>query len=126
MNPPEFKQLIASLAEKEPQLARELQESMFDFEEFPALDIESRRQVVERLSPDVIGQSLAGAEPDLVEAFLSLLGSRTRRLIEQELRSAGKVDTTAVAAARQAVVAIIVQLLKEGSIVRPSANDVLE
>jgi len=51
------------------------------------------------------------------------MGSRTRRMLEQELRSAGKIDPAAVAAARQAIVGTIVQLLKEGAVSRPLAAE---
>jgi len=69
ISPSEFKQISASLLEINPALAHELQESMFEFEAFPTLDIDGRRLVVERMSPDVISQSLLGADSDLVEAF---------------------------------------------------------
>ena len=67
--------------------------------------------------------ALRNAEPALVEAVLSSIGARSRRMIESELASAaGNVSADDIARARKSIASTAIKLAGEGAFELPSTQ----
>ncbi|CAN0655559.1 flagellar motor switch protein FliG [Nitratireductor aquimarinus] len=97
-----------------------IRSQLFSFEEIVLLDQKARVALFDGLSSDLVTTALRNASPDAVEAVLSALGQRTRRMIEAEL-SVGSEDVpeTEIHQARKRISAMAVQLSQQGSFELP-------
>jgi flagellar motor switch protein FliG len=117
--PPEIVDVVMSrLEEEQPDVAVRLRKNMFKFVDLVKLPLPARIAIFERITADKIIAALNGADMALVECILDSVVSRTRRMIELELKSQEPVSRKQVNAARQEIVSVILQLLREGVIVR--------
>jgi len=102
-----------------------LRSRLFSFEDIPLLSQRSRVALFDTISAETTTLSLRGASPELVEAVLSSIGARTRRMIEAELKDAvGNVSADDVNTARRNIASAAVRLSSEGSVELPSLQDV--
>jgi flagellar motor switch protein FliG len=111
--------ILGSLSRLDAELVNKIKNSMFLFEDFPLLSPQARSLIIEELDSDTIAKCLVGAPSEIVGSFLDLLGARTRRMIEQELRISEKIDVADQATARQQVTVLAVRFIKQGKIERP-------
>ncbi|WEX08297.1 FliG C-terminal domain-containing protein [Chelativorans sp. AA-79] len=96
---------------------------LFSFEEIVDLSQKARVALLDGLATDVVTLALRDAPGPVVEAVLSALGARSRRMIEAELAApADGATPEAIAAARRRIAATAVQLAQQGSIDLPSAQ----
>jgi len=96
---------------------------LFAFEEIVHLPQKARVSLLDGLGTDVVTLALRGAPANLVEAVLSALGARSRRMIESELAApADGISAEAIAGARKRIVATAVELAQQGVIELPSAQ----
>lgn len=89
---------------------------LFRFEDIPKLDAAARSAVLDLVSVDVLTLALREAPADIVEAALSSIGQRTRRMIENDLRSKTQMRPGDIAKARRQVVAQVMRLVGEGRV----------
>ncbi len=89
---------------------------LFRFEDIPNL-VQSARAVVFDLVPvDILTLALREAPPHITEAALSSIGQRSRRMIENDMRSKAVVRPADIAKARKQIVADVMRLAGEGRI----------
>lgn len=89
---------------------------LFRFEDIPKLDAAARSAVFDLVSIDVLTLALRDAPADICEAALSSIGQRTRRMIENDLRSKAPMRPGDIAKARRQVVAQVMRLVGEGRV----------
>ncbi|WP_041545008.1 MULTISPECIES: FliG C-terminal domain-containing protein [Chelativorans] len=95
---------------------------LFSFEEIVHLAQKARVALLDGLPTDLVTLALRHAPPDVVEAVLSALGARSRRMIEAELAAPMEgISAEAIAGARKRIAATAVQLAQRGTIELPSA-----
>ncbi len=76
----------------------------------------ARLTLFDAAATDLVSKALAGIEDPLKEMILSALSSRTRRMVEAELKNVGDLDETEVKDARRAIAATALQLAERGEI----------
>lgn len=98
-----------------------IRSQLFSFEEIVLLDQKARVALFDGLSSELVTLALRNAPEDTVEAVLSALGQRTRRMIEAELSTGSEdVQEADIMQARRRISASAVQLAQQGSFVLPS------
>ncbi|WP_295807303.1 FliG C-terminal domain-containing protein [uncultured Nitratireductor sp.] len=97
-----------------------IRSQLFSFEEIVLLDQKARVALFDGLSSELVTMALRNAPDDTVEAVLSALGQRTRRMIEAELSTGSdEVPETEILQARKRISASAVQLAQQGNFVLP-------
>jgi flagellar motor switch protein FliG len=97
---------------------------LFAFEDIVKLTQKARVSLFDGISTELVTTALRGAEASLVEAILSSIGARSRRMIESELSSdAGNVGPDDIAKARKSIASTAIRLAGEGAFQLPSAQN---
>jgi flagellar motor switch protein FliG len=90
---------------------------LFAFEDIPLLPQSARVTLFDGISTEVVTLALRNCEANLVEAALSAVGARSRRMIESELSiPAPQIPMAEVARARKLIAATAIRLAREGVI----------
>ncbi|MFV0279827.1 MAG: FliG C-terminal domain-containing protein [Rhodoblastus sp.] len=113
--------VVAYLSAVAPDQAREVRALVFKFDELTALSQEDRVILFDGLATERVILALKGAPADVVEAALSSLGGRARRMVESELASGAPAPQREIAAARRMVVEAALRLSASGTISLPTA-----
>lgn len=92
---------------------------LFRFEDIIALDAAARTMVLDAVPTDVLTMGLRDAGPEITEAILSSISQRTRRMIENDLKSKIQVRAADIAAARKRIVGEVLKLAGAGRVELP-------
>jgi flagellar motor switch protein FliG len=96
---------------------------MFAFEEVVELTQKARVSLLDGLPTDMVTLALRNAPQEIVEAVLSALGARSRRMIEAELATpVDGIPAEEIMAARRRIASTAVQLAQQGTIELPSTR----
>lgn len=112
--------LLEKLRETKPAEAADLAKMLFDFPDIVTLPQAARQAVVERLETAQIATALNGEAREVCEAFLSTMGVRARKMMEQELNDARPLPKPKILDAQKAISARIVEMIRNGEISRES------
>lgn len=97
---------------------------IFSFDDIPLLTQKARVLVFDGLSTEVVTLALRGTPPDLLEAVLSSIGARSRRMIEAEIGQGSEgIALVDIMGARKTIASLTVRLAREGAFALPSAQD---
>jgi flagellar motor switch protein FliG len=98
-----------------------IRSQLFAFEDIEMLDQHHRVALFDGIQADVVTMALRGdVSPALVEAILSALGARARRMIEAELKSdAGNLAAADIVKARRQIASTAIKLASESAIKLP-------
>lgn len=97
---------------------------IFSFEDLVQLSQKARVALFDGFEADVVTTALRTADPVLVEAVLSAIGARTRRMIESELaQDSDNVTLADITRARRTISSKAIQMANEGAIELPSVQD---
>ena len=114
--------VISYLSAVAPDKAAEMRALVFKFEQLTELAPQDRTKVFDGLPTERVILALKEAPEDIVEAALSSLGARARRLVESELSSNGNAPLREVQAARRMIVQAALRLSAAGAISLPQPN----
>lgn len=95
---------------------------LFSFEDILLLTQKARVALFDGLSSELVTLALRGAPPEMVEAVLSSIGARSRRMIEAELGQNPDVQPADIAQARKTVVSTAIGMSREGAFELPSTQ----
>ncbi len=96
---------------------------LFAFEDVLLLTQKARVALFDGLSSELVTLSLRGADPEMVEAVLSSIGARSRRMIESELaQAADNVQAKDIGQARKEIAATAIRMAREGAFELPSTQ----
>lgn len=97
---------------------------LFSFEDIPMLAQKARLALFDGMSTEVLTMCLHQAPPAMVEAVLSSVGARSRRMIEGELaRGSDGIAMADILKARKGVASTAIQMAREGAFDLPSAQN---
>lgn len=96
---------------------------MFRFEDLVALDKAALATLFDQVATDVTTLALRKAEPDLIEAVLTALGARTRRMLEAELAIPNSASPDDIKDAQKSIASTVLNLASAGSITIPSPEE---
>ena len=116
MAPDQAADVMAALEADRPEQAEALRAKLFSFDDLATLPAATRQALLEKVPSDRIVVALATADPDLRATMLSSLTARARRLVENELSSAGTPPAKDVAAARRFIADALLDMAERGEV----------
>jgi len=110
-------EVMSEIEEESAQLAEEIRELMFVFDDIINLDDRAVREVLKEVSNEDLTLALKTASDELKEKFFSNLSERAANMIREDLEIMGPVKLSEVEAAQQNIVKVVRRLEAEGRIV---------
>ena len=110
-------EVLSEIEEDSAQMAEEIRNLMFVFEDIKQLDDRGIRELLKEVSNEELTTALKGASDDLQEKFFKNLSERAAGMIREDLEIMGPVKLSEVESAQQNVVKIVRRLEDEGRIV---------
>lgn len=108
--------ILSSLEAEEKELAMEVRQAMFTFEDLVRLDPRAMRELLREVPSDRLTLALKGASTALLNAVFAGLSSRAADLMKDDLELLGKVRKSEVEAARKEIVEAALKLEADGRI----------
>jgi len=108
------------------ELAEEIKEKMFTFEDIIKLDNNAIREILKEVDKNQLMIALKGAPEELKEKFLANMSQRAAAAFEEEIQFLGPVKVKDVEAAQRAIVEIVQKLAEEGKIAVGAEEEVIE
>lgn len=109
--------VLSDIEEESAQLAEEIRQLMFVFEDIKQLDDRSIRELLKEISNDELILALKGASEDLKDKFFSNLSERAATMIREDLEIMGPVKLSNVEAAQMNIVKVVRRLEAEDRII---------
>lgn len=109
-------QVLETIEEDEPELARDVRLAMFTFDNLRIMDRRSMRTLLREVPTERLTIALKGADEQILKALFAGLSERAANLIRDDLEVLGKVRKAEVEAARQEVVQVALRLEADGVI----------
>lgn len=110
-------EVLADIEEESSQLAEDIRQLMFVFDDIRQLDDRSIRELLKEVSNDELTMALKGANDELRTKFFSNLSERAATMIREDLEIMGPVKLSEVETAQMNVVKIVRRLEAEGRII---------
>jgi flagellar motor switch protein FliG len=104
------------LNEYRPKEAEKVKALLFTFDDLVKLTPEAVMKIFEIVPPERTILALKGADPKLTDIILASLGSRNRRMIEQELAGGATPAQRDVLKARRAIADLVLQMAERGQV----------
>ena len=116
MAPEHVEDMLKALEADRPEDAEALRSKLFSFDDLVTLPQKSRQALFEKVPSDKIVLALSGKDMDFRANVLSSLTARARRLVENELNSAGDAPPRDVAAARRFIADTLLAMAERGEV----------
>ncbi|PZQ75078.1 MAG: flagellar motor switch protein FliG [Variovorax paradoxus] len=110
-------QAVEAIRSHDPDLAQEIADLMFVFEDTLKLDDKSIQLVLKEIASETLVVALKGAPPALREKFLSNMSSRAAESLREDLESRGPLRLAEVEAQQKEILKAVRQLADDGQIV---------
>ena len=110
-------EVLAEIEEESAQLAEEIRELMFVFDDIINLDDRSIQELLKEVSNEDLTLALKAASDELKEKFFKNMSERVANMIREDLEIMGPVKLSEVEAAQQNIIKIVRRLEAEGRIV---------
>jgi flagellar motor switch protein FliG len=109
-------EVLSEIEEESAQMAEDIRNLMFVFEDIKALDDRAIRELLKEVSNEELTQALKGASEELRDKFFKNLSERAATMIQEDLEIMGPIRLAEVEAAQQNVVKTVRRLEAEGKI----------
>ena len=109
-------EVLSEIEEESAQMAEDIRNLMFVFEDIKALDDRAIRELLKEVSNEELTQALKGASEELRDKFFKNLSERAATMIQEDLEIMGPVRLAEVEGAQQNVVKTVRRLEAEGKI----------
>ena len=109
-------EVLSEIEEESSQMAEDIRNLMFVFEDIKALDDRAIRELLKEVSNEELTQALKGASEELRDKFFKNLSERAATMIQEDLEIMGPIRLAEVEAAQQNVVKTVRRLEAEGKI----------
>jgi flagellar motor switch protein FliG len=109
-------EVFAALNEFRPKEAEKVKGLLFTFDDIVKLRPDAVAKLFDQIPPEQVILALANADKSLTELILGALGSRNRRMIEQELASGANPPARDVHKARRNIADLALKLAEKGVI----------
>ena len=111
------KSILGNLSEQDPELATEIKNLMFVFDDIIYLDDRSIQKVLREVDNKELAMALKHTNPEVKKKILSNLSERASQMVEEEMNYMGPVRLREVEEAQQHIVDIVRKLEEDGLIV---------
>ena len=109
-------EVLSEIEEESAQMAEDIRNLMFVFEDIKALDDRAIRELLKEVSNEELTQALKGASEELRDKFFKNLSERAATMIQEDLEIMGPIRLAEVEGAQQNVVKTVRRLEAEGKI----------
>lgn len=110
-------EVLSEIEEDSAQMAEDIRNLMFVFEDCKALDDRGTRELLKEISNEDLTMALRGATDDLKEKFFKNMSERASNMIREELEYMGPTRLSDVESAQQTIVKAVRRLEGEGKVV---------
>jgi flagellar motor switch protein FliG len=117
--------VIAGIAEQRTELALEIQEKMFTFEDLYAIDQRGMQTLLREVSVDLLLLALRGVSDDLKEKIFNNMSKRAAEMLRDDLEAAPPTKLSEVESAQKEILDIARKLADSGEIMMAGAGDEL-
>ena len=118
-------EVLSEIEENSAQMAEDIRNLMFVFEDCKALDDRSIRELLKEVSNEDLMMALRGATDELKEKFFKNMSERAANMIREELEYMGPTKLSDVESAQQTIVRAVRRLEAEGKVtISRGAGDV--
>jgi len=111
------KNILGNLERENPELATEIKNLMFVFEDVLLLDDRSMQRVLKEIDTKELSMALKGASEELQEKFFRNMSSRASEMIKEEMEYMGPIRLKDVEEVQQRIVDVIRRLEEDGEII---------
>lgn len=108
--------ILAEVESINPELAENIRNLMFVFEDLNSLDTRGMQTVLKEVNSDDLLLALKTASEPLQEKIFSSMSERAALMMKEDLEAAGPVKVSDVEAAQQVIIRIVKRLEEEGKI----------
>ena len=117
------KQILSALEESDPELAEQIRNEMFVFDDVVNLDDRTLQRVLRNVVPKELAVALKGVPEEIREKFLRNMSERSAEDLAEEIDLLGPTRVSQVEAAQTAVVRVVRDLDAQGEIVLSREDD---
>lgn len=110
-------EVLSEIEEESSQMAEDIRNLMFVFEDVSGLDDRAIRELLKEISNEDMTMALRGASDDLKERFFKNMSERAATMIREDLEIMGPTRLADVETAQQNIVKVVRRLEVEGRIV---------
>lgn len=111
------KNILGNLERENPELATEIKNLMFVFEDVMLLDDRSMQRVLKEIDTKDLSMALKGASEELQGKFFKNMSSRAGEMIREDMEYMGPIRLKDVEEVQQRIVDVIRRLEEEGDII---------
>ena len=111
------KNILGNLERENPELATEIKNLMFVFEDVMLLDDRSMQRVLKEVDTKELAMALKGASEELQEKFFRNMSSRAAEMIREDMEYMGPIRLKDVEEVQQRIVDVIRRLEEDGEII---------
>ena len=116
VNADEAKRILESIEEGQPELALNIRNLMFTFDDLVTVPATSIREIVAGVDKKQLALALRGANEELRAQIFKAMSSRAVEMLKEDMEVMGPVRSKEVAAAQQEILTIARQLEAEGKV----------
>ncbi len=109
--------ILATVEESNPDLAEEIRELMFTFEDMVLIDNSQMQHVLKEVEPKDIVLALKTASDAVKELFYSSMSSRAAKMVREDLEDLGPVKVAEVDEAQHRIIRLVRNMEEDGKIV---------
>ena len=117
MQTPYEQSALENVREYDPELAQQIIDKMFTFDNLLDLDNTSIQLLLKEVDAETMIIAVKGADADLRQKFLSNMSKRAAELFSEDLDSRGPVRVSEVEEKQRAVIQVVRKLAESGQIV---------
>lgn len=117
--------IIEAIAEEDPELADEIRNMMFVFEDIAKLDERAIREMLKEVEVKELALALKGASDEIKKKIFDNMSKRAREGIVEDMQYMGPVRLADVEAAQMAILAVFRRLEEEGTINLSGGEDTI-
>lgn len=111
------KNILGNLERENPELATEIKNLMFVFEDVMLLDDRSMQRVLKEIDTKELSMALKGASEQLLSKFFRNMSSRAADMIKEDMEFMGPIRLKDVEEVQQRIVDVIRRLEEDGEII---------
>ncbi|MFN9752409.1 MAG: FliG C-terminal domain-containing protein, partial [Planctomycetota bacterium] len=116
MSKPVRLEILNKLRDQQPDLANDIRNKMFEFEDLLRLDNRSVQSVLTKLSSDRLVMSLTKAPEEILQKVLTNMSKRARETMEEEISFNSRATEKDIEAARAEIAQLLAQMDEAGEI----------
>jgi flagellar motor switch protein FliG len=116
VNAEEAKRILESIEEGQPELALNIRNLMFTFEDLVTVPATSIREIVSGVDKRQLALALRGAKEELKAQIFKAMSSRAVEMLKEDMEVMGPVRSREVAAAQQEILNLARRLESEGKV----------